>query len=142
MTETPVDLDKHRGMASQKATDIRRVLAEVEANAKLQRDRQGIALPGQLPYFNRLRGRFGGGTRFQRKRCGGQGKQAAKDEEDVTHRAGTDGRWCRALAQGEPALAQRRVRPRVHATDAMGRTLPARRYSQDKAVRTMTLRSS
>ncbi len=42
MTDTPVDLDKHRGMASQKATDIRRVLAEVEANAKIQRDRQGI----------------------------------------------------------------------------------------------------
>ncbi|HXO71050.1 MAG TPA: hypothetical protein VN838_18975 [Bradyrhizobium sp.] len=42
MTETPVDLDKHRGMASQKATDIRRVLAEVEANAKIQRDRQGV----------------------------------------------------------------------------------------------------
>jgi hypothetical protein len=47
MTETPVDLDKHRGMASQKATDIRRVLAEVEANAKIQRDRQGI-LESQL----------------------------------------------------------------------------------------------
>src|SRR3954465_548323 len=41
MSDTPVDLDKHRGMASQKATDIRRVLAEVEATAKLQRDRQG-----------------------------------------------------------------------------------------------------
>jgi hypothetical protein len=36
-----VDLDKHRGMAAQKATDIRRVLAEVEANAKILRDRQG-----------------------------------------------------------------------------------------------------
>ena len=47
MTDTPVDLDKHRGMASQKATDIRRVLAEVEANAKIQRDRQGI-LESQL----------------------------------------------------------------------------------------------
>ena len=47
MTETPVDLDKHRGMKSQKATDIRRVLAEVEANAKMQRDRQGI-LESQL----------------------------------------------------------------------------------------------
>ena len=34
-------LDKHRGMAAQKATDIRRVIAEVEANAKLLRDRQG-----------------------------------------------------------------------------------------------------
>jgi hypothetical protein len=47
MTDTPVDLDKHRGMKSQKATDIRRVLAEVEANAKMQRDRQGI-LESQL----------------------------------------------------------------------------------------------
>jgi hypothetical protein len=47
MTETPVDLDKHRGMKSQKATDIRRVLAEVEANAKVLRDRQGV-LENQL----------------------------------------------------------------------------------------------
>jgi hypothetical protein len=47
MSDTPVDLDKHRGMASQKATDIRRVLAEVEANAKIQRDRQGT-LESQL----------------------------------------------------------------------------------------------
>ena len=47
MSDDPVDLDKHRGMASQKATDIRRVLADVEANAKLLRDRQGI-LEGQL----------------------------------------------------------------------------------------------
>ncbi|MFL6836914.1 MAG: hypothetical protein ACJ8FZ_06355 [Bradyrhizobium sp.] len=41
MNEIPIDLDKHRGMAAQKATDIRRVLADVEANAKLLRDRQG-----------------------------------------------------------------------------------------------------
>lgn len=47
MSETPVDLDRHRGMASQKATDMRRVLAEVEANAKMLRDRQGI-LESQL----------------------------------------------------------------------------------------------
>ena len=47
MTDTPVDLDKHRGMKSQKATDIRRVLAEVEANAKTQRDRQSV-LESQL----------------------------------------------------------------------------------------------
>ena len=40
MSETP-NLDSHRGMAAQKATDIRRVLAEVEANAKLLRERQG-----------------------------------------------------------------------------------------------------
>ena len=42
MSENPVDLDKHRGMAAQKATDIRRVLADVEANAKLLRDHQGV----------------------------------------------------------------------------------------------------
>ena len=47
MTDNPVDLDKHRGMKSQKATDIRRVLAEVEANAKVQRDRQSV-LESQL----------------------------------------------------------------------------------------------
>ncbi len=42
MDDIPVDLDKRRGMAAQKATDIRRVLSEVEANAKLLRDRQGV----------------------------------------------------------------------------------------------------
>jgi hypothetical protein len=40
MNENPIDLDKHRGMAAQKATDLRRVLADVEANAKLLRDHQ------------------------------------------------------------------------------------------------------
>jgi hypothetical protein len=40
MTEKPLDLDKHRGMAAQKATDIRRVLAEVESNARDLRDQQ------------------------------------------------------------------------------------------------------
>jgi len=47
VNDNPVDLDKHRGMASQKATDMRRVLADVEANAKIQRDRQGM-LESQL----------------------------------------------------------------------------------------------
>ena len=42
MSETPIELDKHRGMAAQKATDIRRVIADVEANAKLLRDKQGV----------------------------------------------------------------------------------------------------
>ena len=32
MTERPIDLDQRRGMAAQKATDIRRLLAEVQAN--------------------------------------------------------------------------------------------------------------
>jgi hypothetical protein len=40
MTDKPIDLDKHRGMAAQKATDLRRLLSEVEANEKLLRDRQ------------------------------------------------------------------------------------------------------
>lgn len=35
-----VDLDSHRGLAAQKATDIRRVVADVEVNAKLLRERQ------------------------------------------------------------------------------------------------------
>ena len=42
MSDEPLDLDKHRGMAAQKATDIRRTLAEVENNAKALRDRQGL----------------------------------------------------------------------------------------------------
>lgn len=41
VSEDPIELDKHRGMAAQKATDIRRVVTEIEANAKLLRDRQG-----------------------------------------------------------------------------------------------------
>ena len=54
MSEDPIDLDKHRGMAAQKATDIRRVVTEIEANAKLLRDRQGavemqiLAVPATL----------------------------------------------------------------------------------------------
>ena len=40
VTETPIELDRHRGMAAQKATDIRRVLADVEANAIRLRDEQ------------------------------------------------------------------------------------------------------
>jgi hypothetical protein len=47
VSDEPLDLDKHRGMAAQKATDIRRILAEVENNAQALRDRQGI-LENQL----------------------------------------------------------------------------------------------
>jgi hypothetical protein len=47
VTDKPLDLDKHRGMAAQKATDIRRILADVENNAKDLRDRQAI-LENQL----------------------------------------------------------------------------------------------
>jgi hypothetical protein len=40
VTDKPLDLDKHRGMAAQKATDIRRILANAENNARDLRDRQ------------------------------------------------------------------------------------------------------
>ena len=40
MTDKPVDLDGRRGMAAQKATDLRRLLSEVEANAQDLRRRQ------------------------------------------------------------------------------------------------------
>jgi hypothetical protein len=42
VNDDPVDLDKHRGMAAQKATDMRRALADVEANAKILRERQRV----------------------------------------------------------------------------------------------------
>src|SRR5438552_18588852 len=47
VSDKPLDLDKHRGMAAQKATAIRRILADVENNAKALRDRQEI-LENQL----------------------------------------------------------------------------------------------
>ena len=40
MTDRPIKLDRHRGMAAQKATDIRRLPAEVEDNEKALRQRQ------------------------------------------------------------------------------------------------------
>jgi hypothetical protein len=40
VTDEPLDLDRHRGMAAQKATDIRRILANAENNARELRDRQ------------------------------------------------------------------------------------------------------
>ena len=40
MTDKPIDLDHHRGMAAQKATELRRLLANVEANEKELRLRQ------------------------------------------------------------------------------------------------------
>ena len=42
VSDKPLDLDKHRGMAAQKATDLRRILADVDNNAKDLRDRQAI----------------------------------------------------------------------------------------------------
>ena len=40
MTDKPINLDEHRGMAAQKATDLRRLLAEVAANEQAMRLRQ------------------------------------------------------------------------------------------------------
>jgi hypothetical protein len=40
VTVKTIDLDQHRGMAAQKATDLRRLLADVEANEKALRLRQ------------------------------------------------------------------------------------------------------
>ena len=40
MTDKTINLDKRRGMAAQKATDLRRLLSEVEANEKVLRQRQ------------------------------------------------------------------------------------------------------
>ncbi|HEY0236939.1 MAG TPA: hypothetical protein VGC86_18070 [Afipia sp.] len=42
MSDKPVELDAHRGMAAQKATGIRRLLADVEANAQALRERQSL----------------------------------------------------------------------------------------------------
>jgi hypothetical protein len=41
MTEKTIELDEHRGMAAQKATELRRLLSDVEANEKALRLRQG-----------------------------------------------------------------------------------------------------
>jgi hypothetical protein len=40
MTNDPVDLDGHRGMSEQKATEVRRRLQEVQADQAALRDRQ------------------------------------------------------------------------------------------------------
>jgi hypothetical protein len=40
VTDKTIDLDQHRGMAAQKATKLRRLLADVEENAKALRVRQ------------------------------------------------------------------------------------------------------
>jgi hypothetical protein len=40
VTDKPIDLDQRRGMSAQKATGLRRLLAEVESNEKSLRLRQ------------------------------------------------------------------------------------------------------
>jgi hypothetical protein len=53
MADRPITLDRHRGMSAQKATDIRRLLAEVEANETALRQRQAeleaqlVAVPAE-----------------------------------------------------------------------------------------------
>jgi hypothetical protein len=47
MTDLPIELDHRRGMLAQKATEIRRLLADVENNAKVLREQQD-ALEAQL----------------------------------------------------------------------------------------------
>jgi hypothetical protein len=47
MTDETIKLDARRGMAAQKATDVRRLVAEVEANEKALRTRQDL-LEAQL----------------------------------------------------------------------------------------------
>jgi len=47
MTEKPISLDQHRGMAAQKATELRRLLTEVAADQDALRGRQE-ALEAQL----------------------------------------------------------------------------------------------
>jgi hypothetical protein len=40
MTSRTIHLDQHRGMAAQKATELRRLLSDVEANERQLRERQ------------------------------------------------------------------------------------------------------
>ena len=40
MTDKTIDLDRHRGMAAQKATELRRLMTEVQANERALRVRQ------------------------------------------------------------------------------------------------------
>ena len=40
MTDKPIELDQHRGIAAQKATGSRRLLAQVEANERALRERR------------------------------------------------------------------------------------------------------
>src|SRR4029078_6009914 len=47
MTDGPLDLDRHRGRAAQKATDLRRSLADAESSARILRERQA-ALENEL----------------------------------------------------------------------------------------------
>jgi hypothetical protein len=48
MSDEPLDLDKHRGMAAQKATEIRRAMTDVESRARELRERQSVLESEQM----------------------------------------------------------------------------------------------
>ncbi|MCC8934956.1 hypothetical protein H8A99_00185 [Bradyrhizobium sp. Arg68] len=48
MSDEPLDLDKHRGMAAQKATEIRRAMTDVESRARELRERQSVLESGLM----------------------------------------------------------------------------------------------
>jgi hypothetical protein len=56
MADEPLDLDSHRGMAAQRATDIRRAVAEVETHARELRERRA-EIEDHLLVFPPCRGR-------------------------------------------------------------------------------------
>jgi hypothetical protein len=62
VTEQTIDLDQHRGMAAQKTTDLRRLMADVEANERALRSRQDKL------EITRLRRRRGIGPKPPRRR--------------------------------------------------------------------------
>jgi hypothetical protein len=53
MTDKTIELDYHRGTAAQQATELRRLLADVEANEKALRIRQ--AKPGRYSNLATMR---------------------------------------------------------------------------------------
>jgi hypothetical protein len=55
VTEKTIELDQHRGMAAQKATDLRRLMADVEANENALRSAAAAAAAGRsVPSLRRL----------------------------------------------------------------------------------------
>ncbi|MCC8972369.1 hypothetical protein [Bradyrhizobium brasilense] len=48
MSDEPLDLDKHRGIAAQKATEIRRAMTDVESRARELRERQSVLESGLM----------------------------------------------------------------------------------------------
>ncbi|MHC1945854.1 hypothetical protein IF803_15845 [Bradyrhizobium sp. UFLA06-06] len=48
MSDEPLDLDKHRGIVAQKATEIRRATTDVESRARELRERQSVLENGLM----------------------------------------------------------------------------------------------